>query len=158
MAVASYAVTPRPLADIPIPAPGGKTIQLSQYRGKVLLLVVVLTDCLDCATSAEMLERLQKEYGKNFQVVAVAVNAEAPQQTATFRESHHLTYPVGFLTDANAIMKLVDFKKPEHPLSPIYMFVDKKGTVRYQVNKNDESFYKKEEAHVRTLIEAYLKE
>jgi peroxiredoxin len=158
LAVACYGGTPRPLADIPIYSPDGKIIQLRQYRGKVLLLVIVLTDCKDCANTVELLNGLQKEYGKNLQVIAAAVNPDAPQQAAAFRAAHHLTYPVGFLTNENDIMTLADFKKPEHPLSPIYIFVDKKGMVRAQYNANDEFFFKKEEKNVRYLIEEYLKQ
>src|SRR4051812_37719801 len=94
LTAASYAGTPRPLADIPIPAPGGKTIKLSQYRGKVMVVVLVLTTCESCGQSAEMLQRVQNDYGDKMQVVVIAANAEAPQETAKFRDSHRLKYPV----------------------------------------------------------------
>ncbi len=39
------AATPRPLADMVIPVPNAKAISLKAYRGKVLLVAVISTDC-----------------------------------------------------------------------------------------------------------------
>jgi len=158
LAVASYAAFPRPLADVPITAPGGKTIRLSQYKGKVMVVLIVLTTCEHCVKSAQLLARLQKDYGKDFQAVAVAVDSKAPELAVTFRELHRLNYPVGYLTDDNSVMKLADFKREDRPLSPMYLFVDKKGTVRLQYIGSDDNFFKNEEKNVRGVVEAYLKE
>jgi peroxiredoxin len=157
MAVASYAAFPRPLADIPISTPSGPPIKLSQYRGKVLVVLIVLTTCEHCGHAAEVLNDLQKEHNKDFQAIGVAVNPEAPKQTANFVKTHHLTYPFGYLLDENNIMKLADFKREDRPLSPMYIFVNKEGTVKFQYTGNDDNFLKHEDENVRTLVEGLLK-
>jgi glutathione peroxidase-family protein len=157
MAVASYGAFPRPLADMPIPTPGGPPIKLGQYRGKVMVVLIVLTTCEHCGHSAEILNGLQKEHSKDFQAIGVAANSEAPKETANFVKTHHLTYPFGYLLDENNIMKLADFKREDHPLSPMYLFVTKKGDVEFQFTGNDDNFFKHEDENVRTLVEGLLK-
>jgi len=158
LTAASYAGTPRPLSDIPIPAPGGKTLKLSQYRGKVMVVVLVLTTCQSCGQSAEMLQRVQGDYGDKIQAVVIAANAEAPQQIANFRDSHHLTYPVGYLTDEPTLMKFLDIRRQDFPLAPIFLFVNKAGTVVQQYMKKEDNFFKNEEKNTRTLVDGYLKQ
>ncbi len=50
-ATALFAVTPRPLPDIPISTPAGKPINLKQFRGKVVLMAVISADCAACTAS-----------------------------------------------------------------------------------------------------------
>ena len=50
-----------------------------------------------------------------------------------------------------------DFKRDDHPFVPMYMFVDKKGTVRFQYTGKDD-FFKNEEKNTRLLIEGLLKQ
>ncbi len=157
MAVASYGAFPRPLAYIPIPRPSGPPIKLSQYRGKVMVVLIVLTTCKHCGEAAEFLNSLQKEHSKDFQAIGVAVNPEAPKETANFVKTHNLTYPFGYLVDENNIMKLADFQRQDHPLSPMYLFVSKQGEVKWQFTGNDDNFLKKEDENVRTLVEGLLK-
>jgi peroxiredoxin len=158
LAVAAYSATPRPLADMTIQTASGPQIRLAQYRGKVMVVLIILTTCEHCIHSAELLNGFQKEFGKDFQAVGVAVNPEAPQQTAGFIKQHQITYPFGYLVNDDNIMKLADFKREDHPLSPMYLFIDKKGTVRFQYTANDDNFFKKEDANVRYFIDALLKQ
>ncbi len=157
MAMAAYGAFPRPLADIPILTPSGPPIKLSQYRGKVMVVLIVLTTCEHCGHAAELLNDLQKQHANDFQAIGVAANPEAPKQTANFRQTHHLTYPFGYLVNEDSIMKLADFKRVDHPLSPMWIFVDRSGTVKFQYTADNDTFFKKEDENVRTLVEGLLK-
>jgi len=151
------ASTPRPLADISVPMPDGKKIRLSQYRGKVMVVALVSTTCEHCYASMDLLGQLQREYGpRGFQVFAVAADDNAAKAVGPLSRAKNLAFPLGYL-DQNTTMQLCDFKRDDHPFVPMYLFVDKKGTVRFQYPGNDD-FFKAEAKNTRTLIEGLLKQ
>ena len=147
------ASTPRPLADVTVPMPDGKTIRLNQYRGKVMVIALISVTCDHCADSLKLLDQFQKEYGaRGFQAFAIAADDNAEKMLAVLHLKQE--YPVGYL-DQITTTQLFDFKPNDHPFVPMYMFVDKKGTVRYQYAGKDD-FFKTEERmdallHRRTL-------
>jgi peroxiredoxin len=150
------ASTPRPLANVTVPAADGKKVRLTQYRGKVMLVALVSTTCDKCLSSLQMLSTLQKEYGpRGFQAIGVAANDGAQESLAGFIRLQ-IAFPVGYL-DQNTTMQVFDFKRDDHPFVPMFMFVDKKGMVRFQYPAKDD-FFKREEKNSRLLIEALLKE
>ena len=148
---------PRPLADVSVPVPDGKPIRLSQYRGKVMVIALISTTCEHCLTSMQLLGQLQKEYSpRGFQVVAVAADDMAAKMVGPLTRLRQPGFPLGYL-DQNTTMQLCDFKREDHPFVPMYLFVDKKGTVRFQYSGN-EDFFKSEERNTRILIEGLLKQ
>ena len=150
------ASTPRPLADVSVPVAGGKKIRLNQYRGKVMVVALISTTCEHCINSAKMLGQLQKEYGpRGFQVFAIAADDQAEQKIDAITRLG-LGFPIGYL-DQDTNMQLFDFKRDDHPFVPIFMFVDKKGNVRFQYTEKDDLF-KAEEKNTRYFIESLLKE
>jgi hypothetical protein len=103
-----------------------------------------------------MLSNLQKEYGpKGLQVIGIAADDEAQKNLPSFIRLQ-ISLPVGYL-DQNTTMQVFDFKPNDHPFVPMFMFVDKKGTVRFQYAGKDD-FFKAEEKNTRILVEALLKE
>jgi glutathione peroxidase-family protein len=151
------ASTPRPLADVSVPMPDGKKIKLSQYRGKVMIVALISSTCDHCLTSMDMLSKLQKEYGpQGFQVFAVAADDMAAKMVGPLTRVRQPAFPLGYL-DQVTTMELCDFKRTDHPFVPMYLFVDKKGTVRFQYSGN-EDFFKAEEKNTRILIEGLLKQ
>jgi thiol-disulfide isomerase/thioredoxin len=152
-----FAATPRPLADVAIPVSAGKPINLKAYRGKVLLVAMISTDCAPCIKSVEILNRVQKDFGdKGFQVVAALGDTNAQYLLEPFVQRYRPIFPLGFLT-TDQMIRLGDISKTEHPFAPIFLFVDRKGVVRQQVY-GDNSFFKAEEASTRRAIQDMLKE
>jgi hypothetical protein len=150
------AATPRPLADLAIPVPAGKPINLKAYRGKVLLLAMISTDCKPCIASIEILNRAQKDFGaQGFQVIAAAGDSNAQYLIEPFIQRYRPTFPMGYLTTDQMIL-LGDIGKSEHPFAPIFLFVDRKGVVRQQVF-GDNPFFKAEELSTRRAIQDMLK-
>ena len=150
------ASTPRPLADVTVPMPDGKKIRLTQYRGKVLVVALVSTTCDHCLNSLQMLSKLQQEYGpKGFQALGIAAN-DGALETLPGLIRLQIGLPVGFL-DQTTTMQVFNFKPDDHPFVPLFMFVDKKGTVRFQY-AGKEDFFKNEEKNTRLLIEALIKQ
>lgn len=150
------ASTPRPLADVTVPMFDGKTIRLNQYRGKVLVVALVSTTCDHCLASLQKLSELRKKYGpQGFQAVGIAANDNA-QESLPALIRLQIALPMGHL-DQTTIMQVFDFKRGDSPYVPMFMFVDKKGTIRFQYAGKDD-FFKNEDRNTQILIEALLKE
>jgi peroxiredoxin len=136
--------TPRPLPDVQLPAPGNKTINLRQYRGKVLTVVMISTKCPECIETVGMLNRLQSELGpKGLQVIGLAANTNKPEDVTAFIARYRPAYPFGWI-DPPTFMKIAGLTPDIRPTVPTFVFVDRKGTVQAQFfgnitnAKNDE--------------------
>jgi thiol-disulfide isomerase/thioredoxin len=156
-AAAVFAVTPRPIADMPIPMVNTKALDLKQYRGKVVLMAIISQECPACVASIEILNRAQKNYGpRGFQVVAAVGDPNAQYLLVSFAQRYRPIFPLGYVNQ-DQIVRLGDFdKSAPHAYVPIFIFIDRKGIVRQQVSGN-EPFFLSEEANLRTAIENLLK-
>src|ERR1700722_16137473 len=140
----TQAATPRPLADVPIRTPDFKTISIKQYRGKVVLLVLISTTCGDCAASVPIFNQLQTDFGpRGFQVVAAAFDDNAANQVLAFAARYRPNFPLGFLDQQSAI-KIADIPSGVRPFVPIAMFIDRTGVVQQQFY-GDSPIFKQEE-------------
>ena len=86
---------PRRAPGFDLPDLKGEFHDLADYRGKVLVLEFLKTDCPHCATFADVLAQLQPRYGDKVAVLAVAnINTDSPQNIYQYMTGHKLTYPV----------------------------------------------------------------
>jgi hypothetical protein len=153
---AAYAKTPRLPAPVPINLADGKKVQLASYKGKVVLFAIISATCDHCINSLEVLKRAQKSFGPGgFQAVVAIGDPNAPYLLVPFTQRYKPTYPIGYL-DQNGIQKIADVPEGKRPFVPIYMFLDRTGTVRFQFY-GDDPFFKDEEKTTRIIIENLLK-
>ncbi|MBL8295246.1 MAG: TlpA family protein disulfide reductase [Bryobacterales bacterium] len=151
-------------ADIPRQAPAmtfplvnGGTVDLANYKGKVVALEFLNTTCPHCQKCSQTLQKMQQEYGpKGFQALGVAINDMAHMLVPDYIRNYGLTYPLGYTHRDKAHEFL------QHPTMlimyvPQLVFIDKKGIIRSQYPGGDK-FYQDEERNMRTQIEALLKE
>ena len=151
-----------PGADIPRPAPAatyrtptGATINLADYKGKVVALEFLITTCPACQRCSGLLQRMQQEYGpRGFQALGVATNDMAHMLVPDYVKQFGLTYPVGFAPRDKAHEFL------QIPLMlimyvPQLVFIDREGVIRAQYGGQDK-FFTNEEANMRSQIEALL--
>jgi peroxiredoxin len=151
-------------ADIPRPAPelavqllSGGQIQLSQFRGKVVLVAFVHTTCPHCQHDSAIIEQLYKEYGpRGFQPIDVAFNDNAAALVPDFVRQLSLTYPVG-VAPQNTVMTYLQYSYAEPLYVPQMVVIDRKGVIRAQHGGMDD-FFKDVEPNLRSLIESLLKE
>jgi peroxiredoxin len=156
LTTATLAKTPRPQAPVSINMGGAKKMQLSAYKGKVVLFAIIATSCEHCIESLEILKRAQKSFGPlGFQVVVAIGDPNAPYLLQPFTQRYKLTFPVGYL-DQDGIQRIADEPPAKRPFVPIYMFLDRKGTVRFQFEGNEPIFHD-EEKNVRIIIENLVK-
>jgi peroxiredoxin len=156
LAALAVAKKPRPLADITLAAPaGGKAINLSSYKGKVMLIAVFSTECGECVNAIQFLNRLQAEYkGKAVVLTGGAANPGAAANLRPFIDRYNLSLPLGALNEPEA-RRLTDSGPTDRLMVPAFLFVDKKGTVRYQYPADSE-FFKSRDNNTRGLLNELL--
>jgi len=156
MLTAASAATPRILADVPIPTFDQKKINLKQYRGKVVVLMLFSTTCGDCIQSLDLMSKIQKDLGpRGLQVIGAAFDENASYAIEGYVQRYRPNFPVGFLDQAGAI-KIADIPKDMRPFVPIVMFIDRTGTVRAQYYGND-AVFKQEDKAFRAIAESLLR-
>jgi peroxiredoxin len=139
---------PRAAPDLPIPLPSGKQVKISDYRGKVLCFVFILTTCPHCQKTTQLLEGVYKDLApKGFEVLEAALNEnpDVPSFVANFK----VPWPVGTAGVLSAI-DFIQLPKDKRPLVPFVVFIDRKGMIRAQYTGADESFFDaQQEQHIR---------
>jgi peroxiredoxin len=89
-----------PAPDFTLPALGGNTVRLSDYRGKVVFLNFWATWCAPCREEMPYMDYLyQGLKGRDFEMLAVSIDTKGADLVQSFVTSYHLTFPV--LLDAD---------------------------------------------------------
>jgi len=103
----------------------GRTIRLSDYRGKRVLLFVWASWC----TCREQLPGWQafslKHKGENFELISVAMDAQGPDVVRPFTEKAKATFTT-VVDSADALWDLYGFD-----LIPNGYYIDERGCVRF---------------------------
>jgi len=106
----------------------GQFHDLADYRGKLLVLEFLKTDCPHCAAFAEVLAQVQPKYGEKVAVLAVAnVNTDTPQNIIQYIGGHKLTYPVAL--DQGQMM-FSYLRDPKGATMPHVYVIDAEGYIR----------------------------
>lgn len=84
----------RPAPDFNLPRIDGGQLQLSSYRGKVVLLDFWATWCVPCREETPNFVELQKKYGdRGLQIIAVSMD-DSTDPVHTFYQQFHINYPI----------------------------------------------------------------
>src|ERR1043166_8287059 len=74
----SAATIPRKAPNFTVKMNNGKPLQLSEYKGKVVVLAFILTTCSHCQAATRILNKLQAEMGpRGLQVIESAIDENA---------------------------------------------------------------------------------
>jgi thiol-disulfide isomerase/thioredoxin len=85
----------RPAPDFTLQALDGKTMRLSDWRGKAVLLNFWATWCGPCKIETPWLVELQNQYGsQGLQIVGVAMDDSGKDEIARFAKEMGMNYPV----------------------------------------------------------------
>ena len=80
--------------DFTLPTPDGRDLQLSSYRGKVVLLDFWATWCDPCREEIPHFVELQQKYGdRGLQIIGVSMD-DSPEPVRPFYQRFHMNYPV----------------------------------------------------------------
>ena len=149
---------PRAAGEFTIDLTGGKAVHLTQFKGKTVAVIFILTYCPHCQKIVTFLSQDQKEYGsRGFQVLASAIEDNAAAAVPGFLTNFHPPFPVG----SNRRGPVLDFL--QHPVAarlimPQLVFIDRQGMMQAQYTGDDPFLEEaKADANLRAKIEELLK-
>ena len=134
---AHAALVPRPSPDFAINLGPGKQVRISQYKGKTVVVLFILTYCSHCQKAIGVLSKVQRDYGpRGLQVLASATEDMAAAALPGFLRQFDPPFPVGINSTAEFVAYM------QHPtMLQLYMpglvFIDKDGTIRAQYEGRD---------------------
>jgi peroxiredoxin len=151
----SAADIPRQAPPLTFRTPTGATINLADYKGKVVALEFLITTCPHCQRCSTLLQKMYQEYGsRGFQPIGVATNDMAHMLVPDYVKQFGLQFPVGFAK------REVAHEFLQIPLMlimyvPQLVFIDRQGVIKAQYGGQDK-FFLDEENNMRKQIEALL--
>jgi len=127
---------------------GGKTIDLSQFKGQVVMINFWASWCKPCRDEMPLLEDIYKKYKPmGFTMLAVNVEPDTKEADAWLAKlSKPVTFPVAYDVDSK-VSKLYKVET-----MPSTVIVDRKGNVRALhrgYKDGDENFYL---TQIRTML------
>ena len=106
----------------------GRTMSLSQFRGKVVLLNFWATWCGPCRIEMPAMERLSRTVSrKDFEILAVSTDPQGAAVTRPFQQDMGLTFPI--LHDPDMRTGLTYGTRT----LPLSFMVDRQGVVRKKI-------------------------
>ncbi len=85
----------QPAPDFTLESLEGKTVRLSDFRGKGVLLNFWATWCQPCKIEMPWFAELQKQYGpQGLQIVGVAMDDASPKEIGEFAHDLGVNYPI----------------------------------------------------------------
>lgn len=106
----------------------GKVMNLSQFRGKIVLLNFWATWCGPCRIEMPAMERLYHTFPRReFEILAVSTDAQGTAVTRPFQQQMGLTFPI--LHDSEFRTALVYGART----LPITFMLDRQGIVRQKI-------------------------
>src|SRR5262245_47933621 len=102
LAVAAPAAEPlRQSPPFTILRPGASPLQLSQYRGKPVVMALIHTACTHCQEFTTTLKLVARDYSpRGVQFLECAFNDDAQAAMPEFLERFKLPFPVGYSSHA----------------------------------------------------------
>jgi peroxiredoxin len=157
MVAAWGAEVPRPAPEFQASVPNRSPIQLSKYKGKVVVLEFLHTTCVHCQHATQVMNQFVAQYGpKGFQPIGVAFNEGAAGLVAPFVRDFKVRYPVGY-ADRKAVLAFLQHDPSTLLSVPQVVIIDRKGVIRHQsLPRNDADSAR--EGFLRDMIERLLNE
>ncbi len=133
-----------------LPAPDGKQVSLSDFRGKVVMVHFWATWCPPCVEELPALDRFYRSMtGTDIQFLAVSVDENGAAAVVPFMKKYNLALPVLFDPGAPVSHSYGTFKFPETYI------LDRSGIVRYKVIGPADWSYPANIKAVRDLIDQH---
>ncbi|HTT64432.1 MAG TPA: TlpA disulfide reductase family protein [Bryobacteraceae bacterium] len=148
---------PRPSGEFAVGMNNGSQILLSQYSGKVVLLMCMFTTCPHCQHTTQLLNGIAKDYvSRGVQFVAAAFNDGAPGLVPAFVMQFQPAFPVGFAT-REQVNEFLQHPPGKPTYVPELVFIDRNRVIRGQFSGTDD-FFKDQDKSIRAELDSLLKE
>jgi peroxiredoxin len=108
----------------------GQQRDLQDYRGKIVLVDIIQTNCPHCQQLADVLEKVVAKYGGKVAVLTFAIPRDTPATVAHFVAEHKVTTPVLF--DCGQASAAYLKATPQNPTVnvPHLFLIDGQGMIR----------------------------
>jgi peroxiredoxin len=117
-----------PAPHFTLPDSEGNMVNLTDYKGKVVLLNIWATWCPPCVEEMPSMEKIYNELNdEGFEILAVSIDVSGTKAVIPFMEKHKLTFPA--LIDSKGTTKLL-YQTTGVPESFI---IDKDGVIAEMV-------------------------
>lgn len=107
----------------------GKTLDVADYKGKVVVVNVWGSWCSPCRAEAQYFAKVSKEYqGKGVQFVGINTRDTSTTPAVAFEKQHGITYPSLYDPDGKLMLR---FKKGtlNPQLIPSTLVIDRQGKI-----------------------------
>lgn len=133
--------------DFTLPDLDGNKVTLSEKRGKIVLLNFWATWCYPCRIEMPAMELLHKKFaGKDFEIIAVAMDSKGEKLVRPFVEENHLTFPI-LIDDKGEVSDLYQI----HGI-PVTYLIGRDGTIIDKVTGAKEWFSGEVQDYFEELI------
>jgi len=143
---------PRPAPELKVVQSSGEIATLSSYRGRVVLLAFISTQCIHCQKASAIFEQLGREYAGKLQVAEVAFDDGA--DSSAFKKRFGLTFPVGTST-SDAAHAFLGIPPGARLGTPQVVAIDRTGIIRAQSERLGTPMFQTAE-YLRSLLNAML--
>jgi peroxiredoxin len=149
---------PRKSGELLITDPAGTTIELSSYKGKVVVVEFMMTNCPHCVRISQMIGKLDGDLkSRGLQTVGVAFDPDVtPQRVKAFTQQFAISFPVGYVS-SEKVDGYLGRGPAEHVRVPQIVVIDRKGVIRAQSLPNGEKNLE-DEIFLRKFLDGLLKE
>lgn len=118
------------IASFTLPDSQARYHDVLDYRGKILLIDIMKTDCPHCATFSKVLERVKALYGDRIHILSVVNPPDNQQSVAAYVARNKITTPILFdFGQAVAAMLNITPQNPTIKL-PTLLVVGPDGVIR----------------------------
>jgi peroxiredoxin len=148
--------------EFTIAQPSGKTLLLSSFKGKVVVLEFFFLQSPRCMHLAKTLDKLGGEMGSHgFQPLGVVFDPPKVRTTSDklipiFAGNYKLSFPIGY-AQKDQVDTYLGRSGSELLAIPQVIVIDRAGNIRATTGSNNNATLE-DESSLRTLIEGLLKE
>jgi peroxiredoxin len=146
----------KPSPALTIKQLSGPPLEISQYKGKVVAIAFIDTNCPHCQNLTKLLNVISKEYaGKPVQILGCAFNDGAQQALPQFIQQFQPNFPVGYCS-RDVVLNYLQFPMVKPLYVPHMVFLDRQGMVRGDYLGESE-FMTHPDVNVRMELDQLLK-
>jgi peroxiredoxin len=144
---------PRPTGDVPFAIPGKGADNLTNYKGKVVLLEFFMTDCPHCQRAVKVLNSIQRDMKAQVKVISLAFRTEDNAEALkNFAKQYQVNYTLGMI-DPVLMTTFGQLTAEQHPTVPMVFIIDRNGIVQARYFATDPMM---EEQHQEENLRAKL--
>lgn len=147
---------PRPAPELAVRLNSGEQVLLSRFKGKIVILEMLLTTCPHCQRCAQVMQKVLDEYStKGVVALGAAVNDDARNDLLRFQATSGAKFPIGTTSHESSEPFIYAEKPPAY--FPQLLLIDRKGQIRAHFPGTDD-FFRDEETNLKKQLDRLLSE